>query len=94
MRNIPDVVVGFDEYARAHLFSNVSRNSSALYAGFEAITDADAVAEVVGVDITELGGRDYRLNQLFTSNFANGTASGSRDLKLEPDRQPWIHSLV
>ena len=48
MRNIPDVVVGFDEYARAHLFSNVSRNSSALYAGFEAITDADAVAEVVG----------------------------------------------
>ncbi|KAH8070158.1 hypothetical protein JL721_5383 [Aureococcus anophagefferens] len=53
------------------------RLASALYAGFEAITDADAVAEVVGVDITELGGRDYRLNQLFTSNFANGTASAA-----------------
>jgi hypothetical protein len=60
-------LASFDEFATNHLFKNVSHNHSFLYAGFESITDADTVKEVVGADIEVMG--DYRQNNLFTSNF-------------------------
>ena len=75
---LSEQIVSFATYARHHLFSNVASNSSSLYAGFEAITDPEAVAEVTGVNITALGDLDYRLNQIFTSNFAEGTALRQR----------------
>jgi hypothetical protein len=56
----------FDTYARSHMFSNVSWNHTLNYAGFESITDAETVAEITGLDVTQLA--DYRLNNLFTSN--------------------------
>jgi hypothetical protein len=57
----------FDEYARNHLYKNVSSNHSTLYAGFESITDVETINFITGLDIEKLG--DYRLNNLFTSNF-------------------------
>jgi hypothetical protein len=63
--------VMFDEYVKNHLYSNSSHNSTYYYAGFEAITDASTVQEVLGIDTTQLG--DYRLNNLFVSNFEKET---------------------
>jgi len=57
----------FDEYATNHLYKNVSHNHSTLYAGFESITDVETINLITGLDIEKLG--DYRLNNLFTSNF-------------------------
>lgn len=59
--------VPFDHFAKHHLFKNVSHNHSSLYAGFESITDVETINQITGLDIEKVG--DYRLNNLFTSNF-------------------------
>jgi len=59
--------VAFDEFAKNHLYKDVSDNHSDLYAGFEAITDANTLDDLLGIDILSLG--DYRQNNLFASNF-------------------------
>jgi len=59
----------FDDYSTKHLFTNVTDNHSYLYAGFEAITDAETVNDITGLDVQSLG--DYKQNNLFTSNFAH-----------------------
>lgn len=58
--------VNFDVFAKAHLFQNVAKNHSHLYAGFEAITDADTIKDITGLDWKVLG--DYKQNNMFTSN--------------------------
>lgn len=60
-------VGAFDDYAANHLYKNASHNHSTLYAGFESITDAETINLITGLNIEKLG--DYRLNNLFTSNF-------------------------
>ena len=57
----------FDDYSTNHLFSNVADNHSYFYAGFEAITDAETVNDITGLNVETLG--NYKQNNLFTSNF-------------------------
>jgi hypothetical protein len=61
------VIESFDNFAESHLYTKSANNHSFLYAGFEAITDAATIRDVIGLDSEQLG--DYRLNNLFTSNF-------------------------
>jgi hypothetical protein len=68
-------MVPFDDYANSHLTSANVANHSYLYAGFESITDADVIDELLGIDIKSVG--DYRLNNLFTSNFPHTLMSAS-----------------
>lgn len=57
----------FDDYATNHLVSAASNNHSYLYAGFEAITDAQTINDITGLNVETMG--DYKQNNLFTSNF-------------------------
>mmetsp|Transcript_5221 Transcript_5221/g.8604 ORF Transcript_5221/g.8604 Transcript_5221/m.8604 type:complete len:362 (+) Transcript_5221:54-1139(+) len=57
----------FDDYSSSHLLSSKADNHSYLYAGFEAITEAQTVNDITGLDVESLG--DYKQNNLFTSNF-------------------------
>ena len=68
--------IPFDEYAENHLFSNVAKNHSYKYAGFEAITDISVLKELTGIDMTTLG-PEYRQNNLFSSNFPHELLSAS-----------------
>lgn len=61
------ITKSFDEYSTSHLFTDVADNHSFYYAGFEAITDAQTVNDMTGLDVESLG--DYKQNNLFTSNF-------------------------
>jgi hypothetical protein len=57
----------FDDYASNHLVSSAANNHSYLYAGFEAITDAQTINDITGLNVETMG--DYKQNNLFTSNF-------------------------
>lgn len=65
----------FDDYSTNHLFTNVADNHSYYYAGFEAITDAETVNTMTGLDVEVLG--DYKTNNLFTSNFPHEILTAS-----------------
>ena len=68
-------MVAFDDFAGNHLFKKHSNNHSALYAGFESITDPETLDELLGVDIRGFG--DYKQNNLFASNFEKPTLAAS-----------------
>jgi hypothetical protein len=69
------ITKSFDEYSTSHLFTDVADNHSYLYAGFEAITDAQTVNDMTGLDVETLG--DYKQNNLFTSNFPHEILTAS-----------------
>lgn len=69
------ITKSFDEYSTSHLFTNVADNHSYYYAGFEAITDAQTVNDMTGLDVETLG--DYKQNNLFTSNFPHEILTAS-----------------
>ena len=75
VKGLDEVMTDFDQYARDNLFTNYSREGSPYYAGFEAITDTEDVEKVLGIKSDQMGGRNYKMNNLFTSNFQNDTAS-------------------
>lgn len=69
------VQIDFDDYAKNHLYSRVAHNHSDLWAGFETITDPEALDELLGFPILEVG--DYKQNSLFASNFPEDIISAT-----------------
>ena len=69
------ILVEFDDFAKNHLFSKVASNSTALYAGFESITDPEVLEELLNIDITTIG--NYKQNNLFASNFKKETIAAA-----------------
>ncbi|KAH8054292.1 hypothetical protein JL722_9026 [Aureococcus anophagefferens] len=71
-------MLNFEKYTDPHFSISCVKGldeGSPYYAGFEAITDTEDVEKVLGIKSDQMGGRDYKMNNLFTSNFQNDTAS-------------------
>ncbi|KAH8044855.1 hypothetical protein JL722_14514 [Aureococcus anophagefferens] len=59
-------MLNFEKYTDPHFSISASRAwTSPYYAGFEAITDTEDVEKVLGIKSDQMGGRDYKMNNLF-----------------------------